>query len=826
MSSASAQGSAKRHHLKGGTLLAIGGIQVFDFVSDLAVVIQWYLEDETTLGNIGLGFIIGSVLVAALGGSYYFFDPSGPMSGYSLPVKLVLLFVLPLFNLHLVFVGFTMDVTNFWQKTFFFGGKLYSTVYESLPLAVLTVYFICTSDPYMKRESTALIMLPSLSLSCLSMAYGGTGAALNESHLTGTGAALRLFSYFIVDIVWLLSGFWGLFFTKQFMVLLYILGVQLFGVLCLYVKMYPSLKKWRPETLIFFYVMQTYPFMVLDAGPKFSAVPECHWSFWPVFVIRRISLFAMSSCWITAIGGPAWSWCLLAAVFCLHTLLTIWVWSLNEDSLNVMKQCLALVLRCFPILGRCTRRPRVSMDQNNVLMINTHALPSAKSHRPKAHPCLQGLVMHASWSEEKVKRFVDVAEGVLRTSSIHKCPSARQAVEALVGFVTQEIQKSYPDMSVHALLDEPCKVLCSYEPLEKKNDWLRVDIERILEQHGMGPFLEKNACSEGIHDSEEEANELRVGQHVLTFDMDQDAGINMRALPLVHAANVWLWKSSKGNPQQYNLSQPAAECATFISHSWSDPWWIKAIMLRNHLFLMEYDSIVFIMGCVACTHALPMSFLLQSVAGTGISFLPLYIVLFSMGFATIRAHISGLLVPSTWGPWPRELGDDNSVWLDKVCIDQTNADTKQKGIANLAAYLLRCKTMTVMVGDSYFTRLWTTFELATYCRVHHDQGNLADRLSFLSLKWASTWNITWLFRPVTLDQSEWEQLATYSCLDADCYMPADRMVVLAFIRRTWGSEENFDNFVRTELPEILRKGKEEFMWRSLRTMNSVLELLF
>jgi hypothetical protein len=57
-------------------------------------------------------------------------------------------------------------------------------------------------------------------------------------------------------------------------------------------------------------------------------------------------------------------------------------------------------------------------------------------------------------------------------------------------------------------------------------------------------------------------------------------------------------------------------------------------------------------------------------------------------------------------------------------------------------------------------------------------------------------------------------------------MPADRVVVLAAIRKAWGSEDKFDHFVRTQLPEVLRKGKEEFMWRAFRTMFNVFEMLF
>ncbi len=227
-----------------------------DFISDLAVVIQLYLEKQDTLANAGLGCLLVAVLVTVAGGSYYIFDATGPCSGYSLPAKIILLIVLPLFNLHLIFVGFTMNGTNFVQLTFFFGGKMYAAVYESMPMSVLMVYYICVTDPYLQSETTTLIMLPSLSLSCLSMAYGATGAVLNESTHSDVYAAFRLFSFYIVDIVWLLSGFWGLFATGQFIVLAYALAFQFFGVLCLYVKLNPILKKWHPVHLVFFYLTQ------------------------------------------------------------------------------------------------------------------------------------------------------------------------------------------------------------------------------------------------------------------------------------------------------------------------------------------------------------------------------------------------------------------------------------------------------------------------------------------------------------------------------------------------------------------------------------------
>jgi len=52
------------------------------------------------------------------------------------------------------------------------------------------------------------------------------------------------------------------------------------------------------------------------------------------------------------------------------------------------------------------------------------------------------------------------------------------------------------------------------------------------------------------------------------------------------------------------------------------------------------------------------------------------------------------------------------VFLDKVCIHQTDPDKKQKGIDGLGGFLKKSKTVLVLWDASYFTRLWCTLEMA------------------------------------------------------------------------------------------------------------------
>lgn len=64
------------------------------------------------------------------------------------------------------------------------------------------------------------------------------------------------------------------------------------------------------------------------------------------------------------------------------------------------------------------------------------------------------------------------------------------------------------------------------------------------------------------------------------------------------------------------------------------------------------------------------------------------------------------------------LGCDSRVFLDKVCINQVDAEAKSKGIAGLAAFISKCDKFLVVYSDEYLQKLWTVYELATCLTLH------------------------------------------------------------------------------------------------------------
>ena len=52
------------------------------------------------------------------------------------------------------------------------------------------------------------------------------------------------------------------------------------------------------------------------------------------------------------------------------------------------------------------------------------------------------------------------------------------------------------------------------------------------------------------------------------------------------------------------------------------------------------------------------------------------------------------------------------MFLDKVCIHQTDPAKKSAGIQAIDLFISRSKTMLILYNDDYFERLWCTFELA------------------------------------------------------------------------------------------------------------------
>ena len=102
------------------------------------------------------------------------------------------------------------------------------------------------------------------------------------------------------------------------------------------------------------------------------------------------------------------------------------------------------------------------------------------------------------------------------------------------------------------------------------------------------------------------------------------------------------------------------------------------------------------------------------------------------------------------------------------------------------------------------------------------ETELLRRIMILSLDWPGSLSCR---KTSELDEVEL-QLKDFSCRTADCFKPADRATILAAIRDEWGSENEFDTFVRTELVRILENSKKAYKTKMVRTAYRSFELAF
>merc|ERR1712039_223171 len=74
-------------------------------------------------------------------------------------------------------------------------------------------------------------------------------------------------------------------------------------------------------------------------------------------------------------------------------------------------------------------------------------------------------------------------------------------------------------------------------------------------------------------------------------------------------------------------------------------------------------------------------------------------------------------------------GRPPTFWLDKVCIDQTNIGD---ALRVLPVYVMACKRMLVLCGDTYLRRLWCAWELCTLFSFSSDD-DVMERIEFVPL---------------------------------------------------------------------------------------------
>ena len=70
-------------------------------------------------------------------------------------------------------------------------------------------------------------------------------------------------------------------------------------------------------------------------------------------------------------------------------------------------------------------------------------------------------------------------------------------------------------------------------------------------------------------------------------------------------------------------------------------------------------------------------------------------------------------------------GEKSDIWLDKACIDQTNIDAN---LMALPVFLSGCRSLLVLAGPTYSSRLWCVMELFVFLRMGGARDDIAVRL--------------------------------------------------------------------------------------------------
>ena len=178
---------------------------------------------------------------------------------------------------------------------------------------------------------------------------------------------------------------------------------------------------------------------------------------------------------------------------------------------------------------------------------------------------------------------------------------------------------------------------------------------------------------------------------------------------------------SQGNASTYDLSKPAKVIPCFVSHSWATGRWDKTMALAYYFHKW---------------HAIALSTAL---------------LLLSISFVSMTARPGLCMPPWEFGAWKSDVmraalipllpgaaflaatfyahtlpGVSTDCFLDKVCIHQTNPALKKQAIDSLDLFLRFSRRMLVLWSPEYLTRLWCTYELATFIKLHPDSTMRID----------------------------------------------------------------------------------------------------
>ena len=300
----------------------------------------------------------------------------------------------------------------------------------------------------------------------------------------------------------------------------------------------------------------------------------------------------------------------------------------------------------------------------------------------------------------------------------------------------------------------------------------------------------------------------------------------MRGVLLSYVPQPELWSSRPSfsgrtlKYSHYSLSIDVPRVQYYISHAWPDASARKVGMLRDFLCLHSLLGRLLVVLPVLALFLLPFGFGVASLDPHVPFWLPSVLPLGLLLLVLAWVALSSLgLVPMVATPWGL---NPTVVWVDMCCLNQATPETISAGIAGFKRFVESSEKMVAFASPAYFERLWCVYELATFCK-RHAGAELRRRLLLLSLEWPGVL-APWKRQELSAAEEGW--LQRFRCVHAKCFKPSDRAMLLARIRDEWGSEEAFDEFVRTELREVMMQSKAQYQRQMSSVAADSFDLLF
>mmetsp|Transcript_45885 Transcript_45885/g.102893 ORF Transcript_45885/g.102893 Transcript_45885/m.102893 type:complete len:555 (+) Transcript_45885:44-1708(+) len=206
-------------------------------------------------------------------------------------------------------------------------------------------------------------------------------------------------------------------------------------------------------------------------------------------------------------------------------------------------------------------------------------------------------------------------------------------------------------------------------------------------------------------------------QASIEFNVSLDPELR-RGVPLHEALSACgkHWKTPDSGmfsvyPKTYRLSRRTEAYDAFLSHDWASSRILKFVSL-----LIVFNS--------------RAAFFTSLVISIIVGFLRAYGILPNQIWTVAFGHAAYFVVFFFWQRLRAFLCGPLMVFLDKLCIAQHDEGLKLKGIFSLPGFLLSSKRLVVLWSPRYFSRLWCTFEIATFLK----DPNNKRRIEFMPLK--------------------------------------------------------------------------------------------